>query len=98
MWLCAAQVVSLHALGGPMAGCCAASFGASIAVYSTAVKSGEVPKPKAVWPAHPQLVTTLHRSAHGVHLLSGAQDGSIHMCGPLILLCLLHLLQAKVLC
>ena len=48
------QVASLHGLGGPLTGCCAASFGTSLVVYSTKCAPGEIPKPKAYWQVRPK--------------------------------------------
>lgn len=39
----------MHSLGGPLTGCCAASLGSSLVVYSTKCAPGEIPKPKAHW-------------------------------------------------
>lgn len=43
------KVASLHGLGGPLAGCCAVSYGRSLVVYSTRIAPGDIPKPKAHW-------------------------------------------------
>lgn len=48
-----AQVVSLHGLGRPLTGCCAASYGTSLVVYSTKCAPGEIPTPKAYWQVRP---------------------------------------------
>ena len=86
MWLPKkTQVVSLHGAAPALAACVAASFGGALAVYDTAaVKPGEVAKAKAVWPAHASHITALHRSAHAPALFSGAHDGSIHQCAPIL--------------
>jgi WD40 repeat protein len=75
-------LTSLHAFGGPLAEHCAAGYGGGIVVWG--VGSGARPvaapaAPRAVWKAHDSLVTALHRSAHGLHLLSGAADGGVHL-------------------
>ena len=78
-----AQVASLHSWGGALSGCCAASHAANLAVYPMATTPGEVPCAKAAWQAHAAPVTALHRSAHGMQLISGAADGSLHLCARL---------------
>ncbi len=44
----------MHGLGWPLTGCCAASFGTSLVVYSTKCAPGEIPKPKAYWQVRPR--------------------------------------------
>ena len=74
-------VVSLHPFGGPLAEHCAASYGGGVVVWPTGSLAKPRPpgNPRAVWKAHAGLITTLHRSAHGLHLWSGAADGTVHM-------------------
>jgi len=76
------QVVSLHGWGGALAGCCAAGHGQRLAVYHTAATPGELPAAKAAWQAHGAAVSALHASPYGMQLVSGAADGSLHLCGP----------------
>jgi len=76
------QVVSLHGWGGALAGCCAAGHGQRLAVYHTAATPGELPAAKAAWQAHGAAVSALHASPYGMQLVSGAADGSLHLCCP----------------
>jgi len=76
----ALQIVSLHAMGGPLQECCAASYGNMLYVYPLTAPPGRAWAPKASWQAHRGAVTALHRSSFGVQLVSGATDGSIHLC------------------
>ena len=76
----ALQIVSLHAMGGPLKECCAVSYGNMLYVYPLTALPGRAWAPKASWQAHRGAVTALHRSSFGVQLLSGATDGSIHLC------------------
>ena len=77
----ALQIVSLHAMGGPLQGCCAVSYGAMLYVYPTSALPGRAWQCKASWQAHKSNVTALHRSSFGAQLISGASDGTIHLCG-----------------
>ena len=77
------QVVSLHSLGGPLASCCAVSYGSSVYVYPVTLAAGGQPPPvKASWVAHHTAITAMHRAAFGAQLITGAADGSIHLCAP----------------
>ncbi len=75
-------MVSLHGWGGALAGCCAAGHGTRLAVYHTAATPGELPAAKAAWQAHGAPVSALHASPYGMQLVSGAADGSLHLCCP----------------
>ncbi|KAK9823156.1 hypothetical protein WJX72_000685 [[Myrmecia] bisecta] len=75
----ATQVASLHHLGKPLAHCCAAAYGNSIVVYPTTIVPGEIPKQKAIWAAHSAPITSLRCSAFGMHMVSGAADGTVHL-------------------
>ena len=77
------QIVSLHALGGPLKDCCAVSYGRMLYVYPLVASPGRPWQPKASWEAHKSAVTALHRSAFGAQLISGAADGTIHLCDRL---------------
>ena len=81
---CALQIVSLHAMGGPLKECCAVSYGHVLYVYPLTASPGRAWAPKASWQAHRGAVTALHRSSFGAQLVSGATDGSIHLCVCLI--------------
>lgn len=70
----------LHSWGGPLADCCAASHGPHLVVYPTTITPGELPRAKAAWQAHSAPVTALHASPYGMQLVSGAGDGSVHLC------------------
>lgn len=76
------QVEPLHSWGGPLADCCAASHGPHLVVYPTTITPGELPRAKAAWQAHGAPVTALHASPYGMQLVSGAGDGSVHLCVP----------------
>lgn len=49
-------------------------------VYPLATTPGRPWQPKASWQAHKGAVTAMHRSSFGAQLLSGAADGTIHLC------------------
>ncbi len=68
-------------MGGPLQGRCAVSYGAMLYVYPTSALPGRAWQCKASWQAHKSNVTALHRSVFGAQLISGASDGTIHLCG-----------------
>lgn len=75
-----AQVVSLHSMGGPLASCCAVSYGSTVYVFPLVLgPGGQAPAPKAAWLAHGAAVTAMHRGASGARLVTGAADGTIHL-------------------
>lgn len=81
-------VASLHGGGGPLSETCVASYGGALVCWTIgiaakpAVSRSAAPgsvAPKALWKAHDALITSLHMSAFGLSLFSGAADGKVHM-------------------